>query len=242
MTAAKTKIPGYVVGTWTIDPVHSEVAFIVQHLMVSKIRGKFTEFTGNIVTAENVLDSHAEGEVKMATIDTGNQMRDDDLRGSNFFDIATYPKMTFTSTGLRPDGGTFLLDGDITIRGCPEKSVTPIVAARAVHRRWSSGTRQLSVLDSDQSAVWICYWTDVPVAVGEREESAHGIRSMSLWAVLAARRALSNRTLTSRRHSATADRQVRARGLPPGAGHAATGTRVVLRPRPHRLARQLERP
>ena len=117
MTAAKTKIPGYVVGTWTIDPVHSGVAFIVQHLMVSKIRGKFTEFTGNIVTAENVLDSHAEGEVKMATIDTGNQMRDDDLRGSNFFDIATYPKMTFTSTGLRPDGGTFLLDGDITIRG-----------------------------------------------------------------------------------------------------------------------------
>jgi polyisoprenoid-binding protein YceI len=117
MTAAKTKIPGYVVGTWTIDPVHSGVAFIVQHLMVSKIRGEFTEFTGNIVTAENVLDSHAEGEVKMATIDTGNQMRDDDLRGSNFFDIATYPKMTFTSTGLRPDGGTFLLDGDITIRG-----------------------------------------------------------------------------------------------------------------------------
>ena len=105
------------VGTWTIDPVHSGVAFIVQHLMVSKIRGKFTEFTGNIVTAENVLDSHAEGEVKMATIDTGNQMRDDDLRGSNFFDIATYPKMTFTSTGLRPDGGTFLLDGEITIRG-----------------------------------------------------------------------------------------------------------------------------
>jgi polyisoprenoid-binding protein YceI len=106
MTAAMTIIPGYVVGTWNIDPVHSEVTFTVRHLMVSKIRGKFTEFTGNIVTAENVLDSHAEGEVEMASIDTGTKMRDDDLRSSNFFDVATHPKMTFTSTGLRPDGGT----------------------------------------------------------------------------------------------------------------------------------------
>ena len=117
MTAAMTIIPGYVMGTWNIDPVHSEVTFTVRHLMVSKIRGKFTEFTGNIVTAENVLDSHAEGEVEMASIDTGTKMRDDDLRSSNFFDIATHPKMTFTSTGLRPDGGNFLLDGELTIRG-----------------------------------------------------------------------------------------------------------------------------
>jgi len=117
MTAAMTIIPGYVVGTWNIDPVHSEVTFTVRHLMVSKIRGKFTEFTGNIVTAENVLDSHAEGEVEMASIDTGAKMRDDDLRSSNFFDVATHPKMTFTSTGLRPDGGDFLLDGELTIRG-----------------------------------------------------------------------------------------------------------------------------
>jgi len=117
MTAAITNIPGYVVGTWNIDPVHSEVAFTVRHLMVSKVRGKFTEFTGNIVTAGNVLDSHVEGEVEMASIDTGTKVRDDDLRSSNFFDIATHPKMTFTSTGLRPDGGNFLLDGELTVRG-----------------------------------------------------------------------------------------------------------------------------
>ena len=117
MTAATTNIPGYVVGTWNIDPVHSEVAFTVRHLMVSKIRGKFAEFTGTIVTAEDVLDSRADGEVVMASIDTGTKIRDDDLRSSNFFDIATHPKMTFTSTGLRPAGANFLLDGDLTIRG-----------------------------------------------------------------------------------------------------------------------------
>ncbi len=59
-------IPGYVTGTWTIDPVHSEVGFSVRHMMVSKVRGKFTSFEGEIVTGDNPLDSSV-----TATIDLG---------------------------------------------------------------------------------------------------------------------------------------------------------------------------
>jgi polyisoprenoid-binding protein YceI len=122
MTAASV-IPGYVAGSWTIDPVHSEIGFAVRHLMVSKIRGRFLEYTATITTAENMFDSHVEAEIEMASIDTGNDLRDNDLRSNNFFDVPTNPKMTFRSTGIRPDGADFLLDGDLTVRGVT-KSVT----------------------------------------------------------------------------------------------------------------------
>lgn len=123
MTAARVSIPGYVAGSWTIDPVHSEIGFTVRHLMVSKIRGKFLEYTATITTAENLIDSHVEAEIDMASINTGNDMRDNHLRSNDFFDVPTNPKMTFTSTGIRPDGADFLFDGDLTIRGVT-KTVT----------------------------------------------------------------------------------------------------------------------
>jgi polyisoprenoid-binding protein YceI len=116
MTAG-VQIPGYVAGTWTLDPAHSEIGFVVRHMMVSKVRGKFDKYTGSITTAPNPLDSHAEAEIDMSSINTGIEQRDNHLRSSDFFDIETQPKMTFRSTGIRPDGDDFLVDGDLTIRG-----------------------------------------------------------------------------------------------------------------------------
>ncbi len=117
MTAASVKIAGYVAGRWTIDPVHSEIGFTVRHLMVSKIRGRFLQYSAAITTGESLIDSQVAAEIDMASIDTGNDTRDNDLRGSNFLDVANNPKMTFASTGIRPDGTDFWLDGDLTIRG-----------------------------------------------------------------------------------------------------------------------------
>ena len=56
VTTSEITIPGYRAGTWTIDPVHSEVGFTVRHMMVSKVRGKFGTFGGDIVTADNPLE------------------------------------------------------------------------------------------------------------------------------------------------------------------------------------------
>ena len=79
-TAETTTIPGYVTGTWTIDPVHSEVGFSVRHMMVSKVRGKFTSFEGSIVTGENPLESSVTATVELTSIDTGNVDRDNHIR------------------------------------------------------------------------------------------------------------------------------------------------------------------
>ena len=116
-TVLETGLPGYTAGTWTIDPVHSEVGFSVRHMMVSKVRGKFTKFTGEIVTAADPAESSATAEIDLSSIDTGNEQRDDHLRSADFFDVANTPTMTYRSTGIRPDGDDFVLDGELTLRG-----------------------------------------------------------------------------------------------------------------------------
>ena len=116
-TTTTTTIPGYVAGTWTIDPVHSEVGFSVRHMMVSKVRGKFTTFEGEIVTGENPLDSSVTATIDLASIDTGNSDRDNHIRSADFFETDTHTTMTYRSTGVRVDGDDYVLDGEITLKG-----------------------------------------------------------------------------------------------------------------------------
>jgi len=116
MTAART-LPGYVAGTWTIDPVHSEVGFSVRHMMVSKVRGKFSKFSGELVTSDDVLSSAVTAEIDLSSIDTGNEQRDGHLRSMDFFDVENHPLMTYRSTGLRQDGDDYVLDGELTLKG-----------------------------------------------------------------------------------------------------------------------------
>ncbi len=115
--AGQIQIPGYVAGTWAIDPVHSEVGFSVRHMMVSKVRGKFTKFSGELVTGSDVLDSSVTAEIDLASIETGAEQRDAHLRSPDFFDTENHPQMTYRSTGIRRDGGDFILDGELTLKG-----------------------------------------------------------------------------------------------------------------------------
>ena len=119
MTSPAVEIPGYIAGTWDLDPVHSTIGFVARHLMVSKVRGRFTRFEAQIVTAPNPLESSATATIDLSSVDTGNETRDNDLRSENFFDAATHPTMTYRSTGIRPTRGqdSFLVDGELTIRG-----------------------------------------------------------------------------------------------------------------------------
>jgi polyisoprenoid-binding protein YceI len=112
-----TGIPGYVAGTWSIDPVHSEVGFTARHMMVSKVRGKFRTFSGEIVTGVDPLGSSVSAEIDLSSIDTGNEQRDGHIRSADFFEVETYPTMTYRSTGVRQDGDVYILDGKLTLKG-----------------------------------------------------------------------------------------------------------------------------
>ncbi|HEX2699314.1 MAG TPA: YceI family protein [Acidimicrobiales bacterium] len=113
----RVSIPGYVTGTWSIDPVHSDVSFTVRHMMVSKVRGKFHGVNGSIVLAADPLESEVTAEIDMASIDTGNEQRDEHIRSADFFEVTRYPTMTFRSTALRAEGDGFVVTGDLTLRG-----------------------------------------------------------------------------------------------------------------------------
>jgi polyisoprenoid-binding protein YceI len=118
MTAATTtQIPGYVAGTWDIDPVHSDVSFTVRHMMVSKVRGRFATFGGVIVTAPELTDSSVTTTVDASSIDTGNGQRDGHLRTADFFEAERYPTWEFRSTAIRPDDDGLAIDGELTIKG-----------------------------------------------------------------------------------------------------------------------------
>ncbi|MCP9952465.1 YceI family protein [Actinomadura madurae] len=107
--------PELTAGTWNIDPVHSEVTFVIRHLM-TKVRGVFTDFTGTVQIAEELSESTATAEIKVASIDTRNPDRDAHMRTAEVLDAEKYPVMTFATKGVRAEGGEYFLDGELTIK------------------------------------------------------------------------------------------------------------------------------
>ena len=106
---------GWVAGTWTIDPAHTTVGFVVRHLM-SRVRGTFSEVSGQITTRPDLSRSTATAIIAVSSVSTGNQMRDDHLRSADFFDAERYPEMSFASTGLRSADNSWLLSGELRVR------------------------------------------------------------------------------------------------------------------------------
>src|SRR5690349_5002443 len=88
-------------GTYNVDTGHSTVGFVARHLMITKVRGRFTAFSGTVEIAPNPLDSTVQATVELASIDTGDEGRDGHLKGADFFGVDENPTMTFTSTGIK---------------------------------------------------------------------------------------------------------------------------------------------
>ncbi|WP_214110482.1 YceI family protein [Acrocarpospora catenulata] len=104
-------------GEFNLDIAHTRVGFVAKHMMVSKVRGQFNEFSGKIVIGENPLDSSVEVAIKAESITTGVNDRDNHLRSDDFLSAEKFPEITFRSTGVRDfQGDEFTLVGDLTVR------------------------------------------------------------------------------------------------------------------------------
>jgi polyisoprenoid-binding protein YceI len=103
-------------GTWSVDPERSTVAFSIRHMLVSTVRGRFTDFDGTIARDER--GTHVHGRVRTASIDSGNDTRDDRVRGEDFLDAAGHPEMRFVARHVERVGtDAFRIAGELTIAG-----------------------------------------------------------------------------------------------------------------------------
>lgn len=109
--------PAPPVGRWLFEAGNSEITFSVRHLVISKVRGSFREFSGEIVVAQDLGASTATASLRAESIDTGLGPRDRDLRGPDFLDAEHHPTLDFRSTGLDATRRGWELAGELTIAG-----------------------------------------------------------------------------------------------------------------------------
>ncbi len=128
-----------VAGEYTIDPVHSFVDFIAQHLVVGQIRGSFNPITGDIRIADNPALSSLDVSIDTASISTHNATRDEDLRSSRFLDVKKYPNMTYRSTGVTAEPrGHLTIEGELTIRDITQLVLIDTVFTGVVEDPWGN--------------------------------------------------------------------------------------------------------
>lgn len=104
-------------GTYAIDASHSGVEFVVRHLGLAKVRGRFNDFSGEIVVAEHPAQSSATVDIQIASVDTREPTRDEHLRTNDFFDAPNFPVMQFRTTNVTGAGTQWDVEGELTIKG-----------------------------------------------------------------------------------------------------------------------------
>ncbi|MFS0643652.1 YceI family protein [Siminovitchia sp. 179-K 8D1 HS] len=117
------------ISTWTLDKAHSEVEFSIRHMMISRVKGTFNEFSADIkADPEDLTTADISFSIDVASIDTGNEDRDNHLRSADFFDVEKYPTLTFKSTNIEKQSGHYAVTGDVSMHGVTKTetfSVTP---------------------------------------------------------------------------------------------------------------------
>jgi polyisoprenoid-binding protein YceI len=173
--ARTTKEHDMALSRWNFDTVHSHVSFWVRHLMVSKVHGQFTKWSGQLAfDEENPSASHAEATIDASSIDTREPQRDGHLRSGDFFDVEMYPTIEFRSTMVERAGAHFKVTGDLTIHGV-KKPVTLDVeyAGRAKHPQMGERigfSAKTSINRKDFGLIWNQVLEAGGIAVGENIE------------------------------------------------------------------------
>src|SRR5579863_5331798 len=133
--------------TWQLDPNHSNAQFTVRHLGISNVQGEFTKVTGTVqLDEEDFTKSAVNATVDVNSVDTRVADRDKDLRSPNFFDVATYPTMTFQSKKIaRSDDGKLKMTGDLTIHGVTHEVTFDVDGPTpAIKDPWGNARRGVS--------------------------------------------------------------------------------------------------
>jgi polyisoprenoid-binding protein YceI len=122
MTTATPTRTGIPTGSWEPDKAHTKIGFAVKHLGVTTVRGEFRDYDGRLEVGDDLSEAKAELTIQVASVDTGQEQRDDHLRSDDFFDAERYPEIRFESKRFEPvDEDTIKVVGDLTIHGVTQE-------------------------------------------------------------------------------------------------------------------------
>ena len=160
---------------WDFDGVHSSIHFSVRHMVISKVRGRFTKWTGSLIFDEKDLAaSSVNVQIDAASVDTNEAQRDAHLRSADFFEVEKFPHLTFKSTKVEKVGANINVTGDLTIRGVSRPTVLVVEYGGRVKDPWGkdrAGFTATTSIDRKDFGITFNQVLDVGgVALGETVE------------------------------------------------------------------------
>jgi polyisoprenoid-binding protein YceI len=153
-------------GTWTVDPGHTEVAFVGRHFMMTRVRGRFTGVEGAIVVAADPRHSTVEVTIDMASVESGSAARDEHLRSEDHFDVDRHPTATFRSTAVDWTGPTASVAGELTIVGVTRPVTLDVELLGAVADPWGGERAVFSARAEVNREDWGLTWNQALEAGG----------------------------------------------------------------------------
>jgi len=146
-------------GKWTADPSHSTVEFVARHLVVSKVRGRFTDYDATIEIAEKPEESGVVATIQAASITTGDETRDGHLRNADFFDVEQFPTLKFTSTKVTPTGETdWDVEGDLTIKDVTKPVTLKVEFSGVITDPWGGERAGFTASTEIEREKWGLTW------------------------------------------------------------------------------------
>jgi len=153
-------------GRWNVDQAHANVEFVARHLMVTKVRGRVTDFDADVEIAERPEDSSLRVELQAASLTTGDEARDGHLHTEDFLQVDQYPTITFQSTSVRPTGdSTWEVTGDFTIRDVTKPLTLSVEFGGAATTPWNTQAAFFSARGEFDREDWGLTWNQ-PLAGG----------------------------------------------------------------------------
>ncbi|NWJ51395.1 MAG: polyisoprenoid-binding protein [Bacteroidetes bacterium] len=154
---------------WGIDPIHSEVAFKVKHLMITNVKGVFKEFDASIyTTGENFMTSEIDFWLNPASVDTGNADRDAHLKSGDFFDVENHKQISFTGNTYEKvdNDGSYTLYGDLTIKGVTKQIKLDVEFGGVMKDPWGNEKAGFTINGKINRKDWGLNWNSTLEAGG----------------------------------------------------------------------------
>ncbi len=153
-------------GTWTVDPSHSQVGFTAKHLVVSKVRGRFSDYDVDLSVADDPARSRVAVTIQAGSISTGDDHRDGHLKGADFLDVENHPTLSFRSTSVQPvSEDTWKVTGDLTIRGTTKSVALDVEFLGVAEDPWGNQRSGFSATTEIDRGDWGLTWNQ-PLAGG----------------------------------------------------------------------------